>query len=171
MKLQSACGGIMALGELYLTKEHRLKYSLLNSSMNKLKPVGYWRDPESGRNYPDPHDLVAPGWLSEEEKSKIIEYLKSAQVCRGTYDSSYCRFEDGPPDNEMGSKELSDGVYVWPEGLWIYVAQYDVKLPLDFIEHIRNEKYKPPCKDLVFSVPVRVDYDYWCQWAIRQISK
>ena len=37
-----------------------------------------------------------------------------------------------------GSLELTDGTYVWPEGLAHYVEQHGVKLPGEFLEHARH---------------------------------
>lgn len=35
-----------------------------------------------------------------------------------------------------GALELSDGVYVWPEGLRHYVVDHDVRLPQEFVSHV-----------------------------------
>lgn len=36
----------------------------------------------------------------------------------------------------MGSRELTDGVYVWPEGLVHYIEKHNVRLPRQFVEHV-----------------------------------
>jgi hypothetical protein len=36
----------------------------------------------------------------------------------------------------VGSGELSDGRYVWPEGLAHYVAEHGVRLPNEFVHHV-----------------------------------
>ena len=129
--------------------------------MEKLKLVGYWEDEESSRDYPHPRSFVCPGWLSREEKAKVVSYLRSAQICRGSFGFSYCRFEDGPGGKIMGSNELSDGTYIWPEGLWVYVEMFNVAIPDDFLEHIKGRNYQIPNGEIDFPVPVEINYDYW----------
>lgn len=38
-------------------------------------------------------------------------------------------------DND-GALELSDGVFVWPEGLRHYVVDHGVRLPQEFVSHV-----------------------------------
>lgn len=35
-----------------------------------------------------------------------------------------------------GGTELTDGVYVWPDGLAHYVTEHDVRLPDVFVQHV-----------------------------------
>lgn len=37
---------------------------------------------------------------------------------------------------DMGTAEQTDGVYVWPEGLAHYVAEHNVRLPKEFVNHV-----------------------------------
>jgi hypothetical protein len=37
-----------------------------------------------------------------------------------------------------GSLELTDGVYVWPDGLSHYVRQHSVRLPTAFTDHVER---------------------------------
>ena len=39
-----------------------------------------------------------------------------------------------------GNLDLTDGVYLWPEGLAHYVREHDVRLPDEFTEHVRRRK-------------------------------
>lgn len=39
----------------------------------------------------------------------------------------------------MGHRDLTDGVYVWPEGLAHYVKAHAVRLPDDFLAHVRTQ--------------------------------
>ena len=42
-----------------------------------------------------------------------------------------------PRDLDLyGSLELSDGTFLWPEGLCHYVSEHAVRLPGDFVRHI-----------------------------------
>lgn len=40
-----------------------------------------------------------------------------------------------------GNLDLTDGIYIWPEGLAHYVFDHHVRLPPEFVEHVqaRNE--------------------------------
>lgn len=40
----------------------------------------------------------------------------------------------------MGSRDLTDGTFVWPEGLAHYVERHDVKLPDHFLQHVRERQ-------------------------------
>ena len=40
----------------------------------------------------------------------------------------------------MGSREYTDGTFVWPEGLPHYVEHHQVRLPQEAIDHIRSAK-------------------------------
>ncbi|MFI5707785.1 hypothetical protein [Kribbella sp. NPDC051620] len=46
---------------------------------------------------------------------------------------SPCRLCDSTTN---GSLELSDGVYVWPEGLKHYVSDHGLRPPRSFVEHV-----------------------------------
>jgi len=37
---------------------------------------------------------------------------------------------------DMGRGELTDGVYVWPEGLAHYLEKHNVRLPQEFVDHV-----------------------------------
>ena len=38
-----------------------------------------------------------------------------------------------------GNLELTDGTFLWPEGLAHYVRDHDVRLPTAFVEHILQQ--------------------------------
>ena len=120
----------------------------------KLKLIGYWNDKlqdgsrlYDGRNsdeyaqYPSPMDLVSPGWLGE-ELSSLINYLNSGAICAMFRGWSTCRFLYENP--RIGGNELTDGVWVWPDGLAHYVEAHDVFLPMEFVDHARNNAYQIP---------------------------
>lgn len=48
---------------------------------------------------------------------------------------SHCRYRCGIDDETMGHACLTDGKYIWPEGLSHYIDRHDVWLPQTFIEH------------------------------------
>jgi hypothetical protein len=90
-----------------------------------------------------PRLFVDSSWEAE-DKPKIVKYLRSGVRWNAFMGHSYCRFEGGPPDKEMGSADLTDGVWLWPEGLHVYVERYHVRLPDEFVEHMRRNGFRIP---------------------------
>ena len=43
---------------------------------------------------------------------------------------------------DNGTKDLSDGKYMWPEGLVHYVKDHNLRLPKEFEEHVESN-WKP----------------------------
>jgi hypothetical protein len=41
-------------------------------------------------------------------------------------------------DYRNGDRELTDGVYLWPQGLAHYVREHQVRLPSQFLDHVRD---------------------------------
>ena len=105
-----------------------------------LIKVGYWyseREPELPMPKEMSYDRIP------EYKQKILDYLKGAEVLHRFRGSSGCRVcpprEDGHQQLN-GSKEQSDGVYVWPDGLAHYVEEHNTALPDNFVDHILGFK-------------------------------
>ena len=156
----------------------------------KLKLLGYWQDKDRpSLQYPHPRDFIDPSWKPE-LRTKLGKYLKAGELCCGSWGSAYCRFEDGPPSSEMGSGELTDGVYVWPEGLHIYVERYNVVLPEEFVSHAESNQFKILLpKDLIAHMeslpfpgpqkpfldiwpsPYEIDRDYWKEWTANYLAQ
>lgn len=98
--------------------------------------IGYWAEqgkPDS--NHPDPHDLVDPD-QPREERFAVVDHLTRGLVARAYMGRSRCRI-CGDPKN--GNLELTDGTFLWPEGLAHYVRDHDVRLPTAFVEHILQQ--------------------------------
>src|SRR5262245_11011580 len=101
-----------------------------------LKLVGYW----SGVEYlflPHPRWLVRRGWRVA-DRTRIVRYLRGAATLFRSPSSSPCRFGCFLPDEEgsypeMGGRELTDGMWLWPEGLAHYVVRHSVRLPDEFV--------------------------------------
>jgi len=55
------------------------------------------------------------------------------------FGGSTCRFLC--ENKSVGNKELTDGVWVWPEGLAHYVEVHDVLLPSEFVNQARNNGF------------------------------
>jgi hypothetical protein len=99
--------------------------------------VGYWRDPdypEETADLPEPEDLVDPTW-DPAERAEVVAYLRRGEPHRLFFGFARCRF--GCPKGGMGNRDLTDGVYAWPEGFAHYVETHDVKPPEPFLAHVR----------------------------------
>jgi hypothetical protein len=103
----------------------------------RLRAAGFWLDPDAPeQGLPDPRDAVDPDWETAERR-RVIEYLRDAETIASYCGYSWCRFRCGIHDSEMGTCDLTDGAWVWPEGYAHYLEAHDVKPPDDFLEHVR----------------------------------
>lgn len=124
--------------------------------MKKLIAIGYWKTEEEPE-LPSHLDHTDPGWQENERSLAIIHLQKGIEVF--TWKGfSWCRFGCGIPYEMMGNRDLSDGTYIWPEGLPHYLAKHSVRLPDTFIEHIRH--FKGPVPE-INPYNVSVDFNWW----------
>jgi hypothetical protein len=149
-----------------------------------LKAVGYWRPLPKYRNYaraedfrlPDPTLLTRPEWCRE-ERHQIASYLESRLIFIAWGGFSYCRFECdvargavGPP----GTCCLTDGEWLWPEGLVHYIEKHHVMLPEEFIatmkrndwrvEDLLEEEGKSYPNDAGTQPRGGIDFSFWIDW-------
>jgi hypothetical protein len=70
----------------------------------------------------------------------------------------------------MGNAEFTDGVWVWPEGLWVYVQMFNVVLPDEFVDHMKSVHFEIP-KDMrseeLDGLPV--DFGFWRKWCSLRV--
>src|SRR5690348_6376817 len=113
--------------------------SLLENLMasDVLQAIGFWRSQERPISFPHPRELIDHNWDSE-ERMAVADYLSRGVSLRGYFGYSYCRLPDGPPEEEMGTDDLTDGEWIWPEALAFYVRNYSVRLPETFISHAKG---------------------------------
>jgi hypothetical protein len=102
--------------------------------MRRLRLIGYWQSPVN-YNWPKVEDFVDPNWDSE-ERELTINYLRAGAFARRFWGVSTCRFCGA----ENGREELTDGEWLWPDGLAHYLAVHEVRLPHEFVAHAR-ERY------------------------------
>lgn len=107
-----------------------------------MKAVGYWKSTKEP-NLPEPFGMVGH-YNDQELKTKIIKYLKSGNIYVQWRGFSNCRFKCDPKHRALGTKCLSDGVYVWPEGFYHYIEKHNIILPEAFLEHIKNNNFQVP---------------------------
>jgi hypothetical protein len=127
-----------------------------------LRLIGYWARDEGPSKYPHPTCLVGLGG-SPEERGRIAAYLRSGRHLSGQCGYSFCRFACGIPNEQMGSSELTDGEWVWPEGLAHYVEAHAVGLPEEFVAAIRSRRWQVPTEPGLLD-PDLVDESFWLSW-------
>lgn len=126
-----------------------------------LKAIGFWTsDSEIDNFYVDPESIEK----SKTTDNRVVNYLKSGKEFNAYFGYSYCRFNCGIGDRYMGGKDLFDGTFVWPEGLFHYIDKHEIKLPNYFLYHIERNNYQvPPCDPEDYRME---DYDFsdWVNW-------
>lgn len=100
--------------------------------MMKLKGVGYWQS-KADSSLPRPESLVDARW-DPDERTFVLEYLGRGHPITAALGASLCRVCGAP----IGSQDVTDGEFVWPEGLSHYLAEHDVRPPAAFIDGIRS---------------------------------
>lgn len=135
-----------------------------------LRAVGYWNSPadrvSDGHRFPDPALLVCTDWCAPERK-QIVAYLRAGQTYAQWRGLSYCRFRCGVSDCDMGSRCLTDGLWVWPEGLPHYVECHGVRLPDEFVEAMLANGWRVPQVAAGITGDVRGEpsFRFWLTWA------
>jgi hypothetical protein len=144
----------------------------VNMANNRIL-VGYWCDDGASESWIHPRHLVDASWESE-DRNRIVGYLRSVAVVAIAMGYSHCRFRHGQPDEETGCCELSDGTWVWPEGLWVYVDRYKVRLPDAFVAHMKERDFIPPTDVaplLVEEGTPMYNETFWRQWCAQERRK
>ncbi len=114
--------------------------------LNALILIGYWQSTQEPE-WPDPREFVDDAW-DDTERDIVARYLDSGRVPWIQMGISTCRF----CGRENGCAELTDGTYLWPEGLSHYVSDHGVRLPAPVVDHILA---------CAAQTPDQVDHAWW----------
>ena len=89
---------------------------MLHSGGQRPRPllIGYWTG-ERAEGWPSPGRFVDAMWDAD-EREMVADYLDRGFVTRACMGLSPCRLCERP----NGALELSDGVYVWPEAIFLF---------------------------------------------------
>jgi hypothetical protein len=104
-----------------------------NSEKNPIA-IGYWRN-DTNPLLPEPSKFVDHN-IDSNIRNLVAKYLENGKRFIPMLGFSWCRFECGIEDHKMGSYCLTDGDYIWPQGLSHYIRMHDVWLPEVFINHV-----------------------------------
>jgi hypothetical protein len=135
-----------------------------------LKAIGFWIRDLRDESYPAPQELV--GALRRERRGSLVHYLESGAIFEQYFGYAWCRFVCGAStesgaartDSRLGTRDLTDGTWVWPEGLGHYVSEHGVVLPEEFMEHAASGM-PPRAPD----PEEAVDTEFWKRWcAVRR---
>ena len=130
-----------------------------------LRAIGFWRDPKIvDHRYRHPIAFVDPEW-DLAERRLVAHYLRSGERAVAWMGFSWCRFDCGVDEAEMGAWDFCDGVWLWPEGLAHYVLEHAVRLPEEFLHHVRHEAEHPGRKYQPDGDLPACDYDFWIAWS------
>jgi hypothetical protein len=108
--------------------------------------LGHWRG-EHAEGL-DPREFLDPSW-DEAERSLVADYLRDGRRWRYYLGRARCRL----CGLEVGSAELCDEVYAWPEGLAHYVEVHSVRLPTAFVAHVQRETERIESRE--------IDHAWW----------
>ena len=103
-----------------------------------VRVIGFWASPGEDGDLPNPADLVDASW-DEAERRWVADYLDRGQVAACWMGPSRCRL----CSCLNGSRDLTDGYFLWPEGLGHYVLDHGVRLPAEFLVHIDQRLMAP----------------------------
>ena len=74
-----------------------------------------------------------------------MSYLRQAYHLPYAYcGPSWCRLGCSGHPSDIGAQDLTNGIYLFPEGLAHYVRVHAVRPPYDFLEHIRATGFRMP---------------------------
>lgn len=101
-----------------------------------LEKVGYWRSSRE-THLPKASEFLDPEWDAG-VRAAVLAHIKQGEVNNRWRGSSKCRI----CGVRNGSRCLTDGVYVWPEGLAHYVESHSLRPPHAFVNHVMAVRFK-----------------------------
>jgi hypothetical protein len=114
----------------------------------ELKLVGFFRETHpflirgQRQTLPSFHDYVSD--IPHEAESKIIGYLRSGTEHDYLSSRPICKKPEDRLTLDRSGVVLTDGVWVWPSELAYYVEAFHLRLPTEFVSHMRNNDWQPP---------------------------
>ena len=140
---------------------------------HKLKLIGYWNNLLTN-TWIHPRLLIDKEWETE-NRDKIIKYLRNSMDFSYSFGLSPNRFFRGP--KHMGDHEKTDGVWVWPSGLADYGELYHIRLPNQFLNHMKKLNFTTSVTDIndIGNYEVNdqdeIDLTFWEEWCKNEKKK
>lgn len=143
-----------------------------------LTAIGYWIQGVDHSTYPPPQELVCD--YDPPIREAVARYLKNGIRIRAYGGWSSCRFYCGIESEKMGDSDCSDGVWMWPQGLYHYVENHSVRLPDEFIaDAVSGRAPRGPLADVLKrhgysrkssimeldALACNVDDRFWVEWS------
>ncbi|WP_278264908.1 hypothetical protein [Nocardia sp. AG03] len=112
-----------------------------------LRPLGYHREMFDGDRDDLPSIRDALGDAEHPERARLLAYLRAAPVVfdRMTAVPDLLAEDGWLPG---GASLCSDGEWIWRAELVEYYARQPLTLPVEFVEHVRENGYRPAGFDL-----------------------
>jgi hypothetical protein len=130
----------------------------------RLEIVGYWFHELAPDDLPLPQRLVRR-WRAN-DRVLVLAYLRGGCTLVRYRAAARCRFAGCAQD--VGRRDLTDGVFVWPEGLAHHVECHGVRLPAHVVAHVRTRRGVVPRFVLPALRAGLHDAGPWRRWARRQ---
>jgi hypothetical protein len=140
--------------------------------------IGYWIESLYDDRFLAPQEVS--GKLSTDLVDVVSNYLKAGHALFYYGGFSFCRFfchdsqdvDDWWSSNANGSRELTDGYWVWPEGLIHYVEEHKVDLPKAFLSDVLHGKAQDKSaqsrETIEFqinnNIEIQRSLDVWLEW-------
>ena len=98
-------------------------------------------------------------------REQVLAYFDAGHVVTSSLGWSTCRC-CGISGSEMGDSDLTDGTWVWPEGLSHYLRMHGVPLPEEFSPSMNRNQFVVPAirAASLLEVPLPHDCEFWHQW-------
>ena len=131
-----------------------------------LMMIGYWDDRPRGK-------WIMPAILADcpypsQERKNLARYLEEGVSVGEELGYSHCRLSREIPDSMMGNADLTDGKWVWPEGLSVYVDYFGVRLPEEFVTHARASDFCNPRPAIESTKEVEASDCFWQDWCQKE---
>lgn len=143
---------------------------LRSAPFPKIHAIGYWY---SDAEYRLPMPRASSTRIDRAVKQSVLDHLKRGREWREWMGYSACRV-CGRNDEVMGSHDLTDDVWSWPEGLGHYVEHHDTMLPEEFLAHVaRGQRRSRRELEILAALDhggVNLEsYERWLAWAADDV--
>jgi hypothetical protein len=114
--------------------------------VTKLICLGSYRELIDNADYPSITSAIADS--PQDNEDKIVAYLRNS-VCIGGRGGYIPDVLDPSSRVPLSAHPYTDGTYFWTLDLAHYVEKYHLRLPPDFIAHMKSRNWRPPTEEQV----------------------